>query len=63
MATDADAESCLMQSAHFSPSSAFATITCLVGIVPRVYLLSLGSPSAKPESLDIVQSKFLQRER
>lgn len=44
--TDADAESCLMQSAHFSPSAAFATITCLVGIVPRVYLVALSNGTA-----------------
>lgn len=70
--TDADAESCLMQSAHFSPSAAFATITCLVGIVPRVYLVALSNgtaghgPSAtqhqqQPNSnLDIVQSMCLR---
>ncbi len=74
--TDADAESCLMQSAHFSPTAAFATITCLVGIVPRVYLVALSNgtaaagaghgPSAtqhqqQPNSnLDIVQSMCLR---
>ena len=61
---DSDEESCLFQSEHFSPLARFAVITCLTGIVPRVYLVhfallaNLRGPNGEAH-FDIVQSSMI----
>nr|XP_046920005.1 dipeptidyl peptidase 4-like [Dermatophagoides farinae] len=39
---DADEESCIFQHVYFSPSSEYAIVSCLVGIVPKIYLVKFG---------------------
>ncbi|KAJ6216381.1 hypothetical protein RDWZM_007538 [Blomia tropicalis] len=60
---DTDDDSCLFQSAHFGPQARYAIITCLTGIVPRVYLVEFTHQSITPNSVfhnsDLVQNVTL----
>lgn len=49
---DADEESCIFQHVYFSPSSEYAIVSCLVGIVPKIYLVKFG------DQPDLVESAY-----
>lgn len=51
---DADEESCIFQRVYFSPSSEYAIVTCLVGIVPKIYLVKFGDL----DQLDLIESVY-----
>lgn len=54
---------CFFQSAHLSHGSKYAFITCLVGVIPKVYLIRFVDSTTKRtnHSTDIIDGKYSHR--
>lgn len=56
---DLDEESCIFRRVHLCPSAEYAIINCLIGIVPKIYLVKFTTFKHFNSSLDLVQSKII----